>query len=148
VLSEDILLKQEQLHECGLIIIMGLPSVTSVHQKMDALYGPFKSSMCAPGEKVVQDNIRIRGVATRNGDKLPMSVLNLDINDLASIVHDRPKNISRDRPFNFNLTKEKILWSWEKVGFMPFTRKCLNKKRVRKELGQRNKQSKTKDSRA
>jgi hypothetical protein len=90
VSSEDILLKQEQLYERGLIIIMGLPNATSVQQEMDALYGPFKSSTYACGEKVVQHKLRIRGLARRNGDKLPPAVLNLDYNNLATIVNGGP----------------------------------------------------------
>ncbi len=128
--------EQEQLYKRGLIMIMGLPNATSVQQEMDALYSPVKSSTYACGEKVVQHKLRIRGLARRNGDKLPPAVLNLDFNNLATIVNSRPKDLARGRPFNFNFTKEKILWSWAKVGFVPFTRNCLNNKRVRKELGQ------------
>jgi hypothetical protein len=138
VSSEEVLMKREQLYERGLIIIMGLPNATSVQQEMDALYGPFKSSTYARGEKIVQNKLRIRGLARRNGNKPSPAVLNLDFNDLATIVNGRPEDIAGDRPFNFNFTKEKILWSWAKVGFVPFTRNCLNNKRVRKELGQRN----------
>jgi len=120
--------------------MMGLPNATSVQQeKKDALYSPFKSSMYACGAKVVQHKLRIRGLARRNGDKLPPAVLNLDFNNLATIVNGRPKDLARDRPFNFNFMKEKILWLRAKVGFVPFTRNCLHNKRVRKELEQRNK---------
>ena len=45
-------------------------------------------------------------------------------------------NTTANRPFNVHFTKEKIIWSWAKVGFVPFTRNCLNNKRVRKELEQ------------
>ena len=31
---------------------------------------------------------------------------------------------------------------WAKVGFVPFTRNCMNNKRKRKELGQQNKDNK------
>jgi hypothetical protein len=54
VLSEHVLAQREALFERGLIIIMGLPNVTSVQQEMEALYGPFKSATYARGEKVVQ----------------------------------------------------------------------------------------------
>jgi hypothetical protein len=101
----------------------------SVQQEMDALYGPFsKSSTHARGEKVVQHKLRSRGLAQRNGGKLPPAVLNINFNDLATIVNGRPKDVARDRPFDFNFTKEKILWLWAKVGFVPFTRNCLNNK--------------------
>jgi hypothetical protein len=65
--------------------------------------------------------------------------LNLDFGDLPTIVNGTSDDEERDRPFNTHFTKEKILWSWRKVGFVPFTRSCLTNKRVRKELGQHNK---------
>lgn len=37
---------------------------------------------------------------------------------------------------SIRLVGEKILWSWEKIGFAPFTRRCLTNHKVRKELGQ------------
>jgi hypothetical protein len=69
---------------------MGLPNATSVQQEMDALYGPFKSATYRHGEKVVQKKLRIRGLARKNGDKVPKAVLNLDFNDLATIVNGTP----------------------------------------------------------
>jgi hypothetical protein len=122
--------------ERGLIILMGLPNATSVQQEMDALYGPFKSATYARGEKVVQEKLRQRGLARRNGERLPKAVLNLDFADLPTIVNGTVVDVGSDRPFDTYFTKEKILWSWSKVGFVPFTRSCLNNKRVRKELGQ------------
>ncbi len=137
VSSADILLKREELYKRGLVIMLGLPNATSVQQEMDALYGPFKSSTYARGEKVVQQKLRVRGLARRNGDKnLPPAVLSLDFGDLATIVNGRPDDEDRDRPFDSYFTKAKILWSWAKIGFVSFTRNCLTKKRVRKKLGQ------------
>jgi len=136
VLSEAILLKREQLFERGLIILMGLPNATSVQQEMDALYGPFKSATYRRGEKVVQNKLRIRGLARKNGDVVPKAVLNLDFNDLATIVNGKPEDDGCDRPFDWIFTKKKILGSWAKVGLVPFTRNCLKDKKVRKELGQ------------
>jgi hypothetical protein len=136
VSSEAILLKREQLFERGLIILMGLPNATSVQQEMDALYGPFKSATYRRGEKVVQNKLRIRGLARKNGDVVPKAVLNLDFNDLATIVNGKPEDDGCDRPFDWIFTKIKILGSWAKVGLVPFTRNCLKDKKVRKELGQ------------
>jgi hypothetical protein len=136
VSSEAILLKREQLFERGLIILMGLPNATSVQQEMDALYGPFKSATYRRGEKVVQNKLRIRGLARKNGDVVPKAVLNLDFNDLARIVNGKPEDDGCDRPFDWIFTKKKILGSWAKVGLVPFTRNCLKDKKVRKELGQ------------
>ena len=136
VSSELILAQRAALFERGLIILMGLPNATSVQQEMDALYGPFKSATYARGEKVVQEKLRQRGLARRNGERLPKAVLNLDFADLPTIVNGTVDDVGSNRPFNTYFTKEKILWSWSKVGFVPFTRSCLNNKRVRKELGQ------------
>ena len=44
-------------------------------------------------------------------------------------------NISM-QPFNLVFTKEKILNLWDKIGFVPFTRKYLRNPKVRTELGQ------------
>jgi hypothetical protein len=136
VTSDAILSKREQLFERGLIILMGLPNATSVQQEMDALYGPFKSATYRRGEKVVQDKLRIRGLARKNGERIPKAVLNLDFNDLATIVNGKPEDNRCDKPFDWIFTKEKIQKSWAKVGFVPFTRNCLKDKKVRKELGQ------------
>jgi hypothetical protein len=139
VSSQHVLAQREALFERGLIIIMGLPNATSVQQEMDVLYGPFKSATYARGEKVVQAKLKQRGLARKNGERLKCTVLNLDFGDLPTIVNGTSDDEERDRPFNAHFTKEKILWSWRKVGFVPFTRSCLTNKRVRKELGQRNK---------
>ena len=135
-MSEQILVQREALFGRGLIIIMGLPNATSVQQEMDALYGPFKSATYSRGEKVVQEKLKQRGLARRNGERLRCAVLNLDFSDLPTIINGREDDKECDRPFKANFTKEKILWSWQKVGFVPFTRSCLTNKRVRRELGQ------------
>ena len=136
VSSEQILAQREALFERGLIIILGLPNATSVQQEMDALYGPFKSATYARGEKVVQEKLKQRGLARRNREPLSCAVLNLDFSNLPTIVNGRADDNKSDRPFDAHFTKEKILWSWKEVGFVPFTRSCLSNNRVRKELGQ------------
>lgn len=139
VSSEAVLAKREALFERGLIIIMGLPNATSVQQEMDALYSPFKSATYARGEKVVQQKLKERGLARRNGQQLKAAVLNLDFKDLPVVVNGNESDDIKDKPFDLHFTKEKILWSWAKVGFVPFTRSCMKNRRVRKELGQVNK---------
>ena len=136
VSSEAVLAKREALFERGLIIIMGLPNATSVQQEMDALYSPFKSATYARGEKVVQHKLKERGLARRNGQQLKAAVLNLDFKDLPTVVNGNENDDIKDKPFDLHFTKEKILWSWAKVGFVPFTRSCTKNRRVRKELGQ------------
>ena len=65
-------------------------------------------------------------------------MLNLDFVNLPIIVNGTDGNTAASRHFDAHCAKEKILWSWAKIGFVPFTtRSCLNNKRIRKELGQR-----------
>jgi hypothetical protein len=49
------------------------------------------------------------------------------------------------KPFSRSFTKEKILGSWSKVGFVPFTRNCVKSKKVRHELGQATKDQSLQD---
>ena len=132
-----ILAKREELFERGLTILMGLPNATSVQQEMDALYGPFKSATYARGEKIVQEKLRSRGLARRNGDQQQAStVLSLDFSDLARVVNGDADDSIHDRPFDCHFTRTKIVGSWQKMGFVPFTRQCLQNPKVRRELGQ------------
>jgi hypothetical protein len=125
VLLEVVLAKREALFEQGLIILLGLPNATSVQQEMDALYGPFKSATYSRGEKVVQQKLKERGLARRNGRQLSSAVLNLNFEDLHTIVSGTASDAVVDKPLDLHFTKDKILWSWAKVGFVPFTRSCL-----------------------
>jgi hypothetical protein len=56
---------------------------------------------------------------------------------LSTVVNGEENDSIELKPFDSHFTKEKILWSWEKIGFVPFTRECLRNKRVRHELGQK-----------
>ncbi len=86
---------------------------------------------------MVQQKLRQRGHAKRNGKRLSSAVLNLDFSDLPTIVNGTVNDSISDKPFDTYFTKENILWSWAKIGFVPFTRSCLNNEKVRKELGQK-----------
>jgi hypothetical protein len=59
--------------------------------------------------------------------------------DLATVVNGKEDDEIGMKPFAKNFTKDKILASWSKVGFVPFTRNCIKSKKVRHELGQRQK---------
>ena len=109
VLSEIVLAKREEFFERGLIIIMGLPNATSVQQEMDALYGPFKTATYSRGEKVLQQKMKERGLARRNGQQLSSAVLNLDFSDLPTIVNGTAADAIADKPFDLHFNKEKIL---------------------------------------
>jgi hypothetical protein len=55
------------------------------------------------------------------------------------IMNGKPEDRVRDSPFDCHFIKEKILLSWAKVGFVPFSRNCLKNIKVRNELGQHTK---------
>ena len=88
---------------------------------------------------MVQEKLRQPGLARRTGEQLQgAATLNRDFSDLATIVNGVPDDRLCDRPFDCHFTKEKVLASWAEIGFVPFSRNCLNKvKQLQKELGQR-----------
>ena len=62
--------------------------------------------------------------------------MTLGFDDLSTIVNGLPADGIVMRPFDKVFTEEKILGSWAKIGFIPFTRNCLGNEKVRHELGQ------------
>jgi hypothetical protein len=128
----------------GLIILAGLPNSTSVQQKTDALYGSFKSATYDRAEHVLMEKITERGqqVRRRQGDGpfppkgAPSSILFLGFHDMATIVDENKDDDLSMKPFTKNFTREKIVNTWAKIGFVPFTRNCLIDKKVWHELGQ------------
>jgi hypothetical protein len=161
VANMECISKRDNFLEQGLLILMGLPNATSVNQEMDALYGAFKSATYARGEVILTERLRLKGlrnsaraIATEEGDddmeegeqqdaagghdRSPRPALvAMGFEDLATVVNGEQGDEIGMKPFAKNFTKEKILASWSKVGFVPLTRKCINSKKVRHELGQR-----------
>jgi hypothetical protein len=135
VASKASITRRAEFSDLGLEILMGLPNATSVQQEMDALYGPFMSATYARGERLVAQKLKVRGAARRNGEATT-ATLTLGFDDLATIVNGEPIDEIGMRPFDNVFTKEKIMGSWAKIGFIPFTRKCLSNEKVRHELGQ------------
>ncbi|KAI2493544.1 hypothetical protein MHU86_21011 [Fragilaria crotonensis] len=135
VASHESILKREGYFERGLIILAGLPNATSVQQEMDALYGPFKSATYSRGEMVVMRKIKERGERQGTNDPGP-AIVSLGFEDLSTIVDGNDGDDVSMRPFSKCFTTDKVLRAWNKIGFVPFTRKCLYDKKVRHELGQ------------
>ena len=136
VASLDSILKREEYLEMGLIILSGLPNSTSVQQEMDALYGPFKSATYDRAEYVLMEKIKERGIMRQAGGAAAANILSLGFEDLATIVDGTDNDDVSMKPFTKTFTRDKILRTWAKIGFVPFTRNCLNDKKVRHELGQ------------
>ena len=147
--------KRAEFLEMGLLILMGLPNATSVNQEMDALYGAFKSATYARGEIILTQRLRMRGLqnvaahqarqhdvdADEHQDVVGRVVpppLAMNFEDLSTIVDGNVDDAIELKPFTRNFTREKILGSWAKVGFVPLTRACgVKNRKVRHELGQR-----------
>jgi hypothetical protein len=120
----------------GLIILSGLPNSTSVHQEMDALYGPFKSAIYACGESILIEKIKDRGMrrATGGAAQGASSILSLGFDDLATIVNGNENDELSMKPFDKSFTEEKILKAWTKIGFVLFTRHELGQANVNEDL--------------
>jgi hypothetical protein len=104
---------------------------------MYALYGPFNSALYACGEMILIEKIKNRGMlratpAVRGAS----SILSLGFDDLATIANGRETDMLSMKPFAKSFTKKRIVSAWEKTGFVLFTRKCLENKKVCHELGQ------------
>ena len=134
-------MQQEALADKGLIIMSGLPNATSVQQEMDALYGAFKSATNNCGEFVLMQKMKHIGITARTGNgrvaaAAAASIMTLGLEDLATIVNGHADDNVLMRLFDKHFTKEKILQTWHKIGFVPFTQRCLSDRKVRHELGQ------------
>ena len=55
------------------------------------------------------------------------------------VVDGESTDVISMKPFTNNFTRSKILVSWAKVGFCPFTRNCVRSSKVQHELGQESK---------
>ena len=155
IASLESVTKRAEFLENGLLILMGLPNATSVNQEMDALYGAFKSATYARGEIILTHRLRMRGLqnvaahrAQQDADapdhhedgvagRVFPPPLAMNFEDLATIVDGNVDDAIELKPFTRNFTREKILGSWAKVGFVPLTRACVKNRKVRHELGQR-----------
>ena len=69
----------------------------------------------------------------------PLMHFAMGFEDLSTVVDGNSTNNVSLKPFTRTFTREKILGSWSKVGFCPFTRNCVQSKEVRNELGQASK---------
>jgi hypothetical protein len=151
VANLDSISKRAAFRELGLLILMGLPNATSVNQEMDALYGAFKSATYARGEVILTERMRLRGlersaaaaaatINTTGTDAAAappkLTPFSMGFEDLSTVVDGNITDDVSMKPFTRTFTREKILRSWSKVGFCPFTRNCVQGKKVRHELGQ------------
>jgi hypothetical protein len=153
VASAESIRKRAEYLEMGLLILMGLPNATSVQQEMDIIYQGFKAATYARGHALLTYKLMVRGRKTQAnrivqrelmvedaGNEQPpppaATTLNIGFDELSVVVNGIDGDPLDMRPFSKFFTQERIIKSWEKVGFVPFTRKCLLHPKVRHELGQ------------
>lgn len=145
VASAESISKRAKFLEMGLYILMGLPNATAVQQEMDIMYQGFKAATYARGEALLTQKLTMRGRELQenrrtrrgyNGAVVAPPPLAIGFEDLATVVDGVDGDALDMKPFSKFFTKERIVASWEKVGFVPFTRNCVFHKKVRHELGQ------------
>ena len=141
VASAESISQRTKFLEMGLFILMGLPNATSVQQEMDVIYQSFKAATYARGEALLMHKLMVRGRQQQenrrmNNGATAAPLLSIGFEDLATFVNAGAGDGLDMKPVSKYFTKERIRSSWEKVGFVPFTRKCAHHKKVRHELGQ------------
>ena len=140
VASAESISRRTKFLEMGLYILMGLPNATSVQQEMDVVYQSFKAATYARGEALLTHKLMVRGREQQENRRMNNGAvaapLSIGFEDLAIVINGTADDGLDMKPFSKFFTKERIRASWEKVGFVPFTRKCVHHKKVRHELGQ------------
>ena len=111
------------------------------------MYQGFKAATYSHGEALLTQKMMARGRqieenrAARNNNPVhgavgALSALSIGFEDLSTFVNGEVGDPIDMKPFDKFFTKERIVSSWERVGFIPFSRNCLNHKKVRHELGE------------
>ena len=148
VASDESITKRAELAEKGLLILLGLPNAMSVQQDMDVMYQEFKAATYTRGETLLaRRKLMLRGREidehrriNRNGATgaaVVSTPLSIGFEDLSIVVNGYDNDPMDMKPFDKFFTKERIVSSWERVGFVPFTRNwCLKHKKVRHEIGE------------
>jgi hypothetical protein len=84
----------------------------------------------------VEEHRRINNNNGATGAAVVSTPLSIGFEDLSIVVNGYDDDPIDMKPFNKFFTKERIVSSWERVGFVPFTRNCLKHKKVRHEIGE------------
>ena len=108
-----------RLRALGFYLVPGVRNTTHTSQETDQNYGWFKSFYLENVEKLVAHRIQSGG--------------NLDIADFPLLVFGNEELGLRDA-FNEAFSKRRNIEYWEKVGLVPFTRKCTTSDMVQHQL--------------
>ena len=121
VASEESITKRAELAEKGLLILLGLPNATSVHQEMDVMYQGFKAATYSRGEALLTQKMMARGCqieenrAARNNNPVhgavsALSALSIGFEDLSTVVNGEVGDPIDMKPFDKFFTKERELF--------------------------------------
>ena len=130
---------RKQLNDMGCHIILSLPNATSVSAELDDIYRDYKASCRARTQKLYSDKvyrrmlkIRENNARAQNDPHEVVKPVGLNQGDIPTIVMGTEGDAIVDRPFLHTFTKDRMQKAWDNIGFVPFTRKCLSNKKVRR----------------
>ena len=132
---------RQKLERMGCHIILSLPNATSVSAEMDDLYREYKGCCRQKTQIVFQKKVFDRMMMIRDNSNIEdptkkhvIKPVTLNPSDLSMMINGEEVDDVKDRPFLKTFNLERIKKSWENIGFVPFTRKCLDNKKVRHEI--------------
>ena len=132
---------RQKLERIGCHIILSLPNATSVSAEMDDLYREYKGCCRQKTQEVFQKKVFDRMMKIRENayivdpkKKHVVKPVSLNPSDLSRMINGEEGDNIKDRPFTKTFNLDSIKKSWDNIGFVPFTRKCLENKKVRHEV--------------
>ena len=136
----------EEGHEKkGVSMLGSAPNATAVNAELDYVFGYYKGMCLKSTQRVFNKKLHeiMLAIRRRRSDPnyiVPSKAVGLDQEDIPVITNGFPGEDIANSPFQTCFTKSYILKSWSNVGFIPFTRKCLGNKQVRREINETNPQ--------
>lgn len=118
-----------RMRHLGFYLYPGVPNTTGVSQETDRNYGPFKTQFRVNFDKIIQERI-IKGKSTN------MSPWMIGLVVFGGKDHETGLVIGEsENAFEVGFFRDACLSAWAKIGAAPLTMKCLDDKKVRRQLG-------------
>ena len=136
---------RKMMRKKGCILFGSSPNATSVNAEMDDMYTSYKGLCKVSTQRCYNAKLHTRMLAIRerriNKDLTVSSkAIALYPDDIPMITNGLPGDHPSKSPFKTCFSKTNILKSWSNIGFIPFTRKCLKNKSIRREINENNPQ--------
>ena len=136
LVAEDIHINwRDALREKGVHLIGSPPNATAVSAEMDQLFTDYKGQGRRSTQRCYNKKLHARMIMVRRQREnpeitIPTKALALSLEDIPFITNGMPHDPKSKSPFKSTFTRKNITNSWENVGFVPFTRKCLQSMQV------------------